>query len=169
MDRFKKCPVCASDDIRIEAGTHHFLESGLDNVFLANVEKLVCNKCGEEIVFIPSSTQLMQCIAEYIITSPSPLTGAEIRFLRKNLHLKVAELAKLLGVDRVTVSRWENGHLRPTSPADRLIRVVYGMRAKVSESTLSKLNKYLEGDKHPGGPFQYFIPFPLHQSACALR
>lgn len=169
MEGSQKCPVCASEDTKIGVGTHHFLESGLDNVSLLNVEKLVCNQCAEEIVFIPNSTQLMQCIAEEIIASPVHLKGTEIRFLRKNLHLKITEFAGLLGVDRVTVSRWENGHEIPKSPMDRLIRLVYGMRAKVSAKTRKRLNKYLEEGEDPNQPSDYVIPFPLQQSACTVR
>lgn len=167
MEAFIKCPTCASSDIKIETGTHHFMESGLKNVSLLNVEKLICNKCGEEIVSIPNPNQLMQCIAEEIITSPAPLTGPEIRFVRKNLHLKIVEFARLLGVAPGTVSRWENEHEWPTTPADRLIRFIYSRKAKVSESTLQKLDKFLEEEEHPSPPSNYVIPFPLEQAACA--
>lgn len=167
MEAFKKCPTCASTDIKIETGTHHFLESGLNNVSLLNVEKLICSKCGEEIVSIPNPTQLMQCIAEEIITSSAPLTGPEIKFVRKNLHLKIVDFARLLGVALGTVSRWENRHEIPTTPADRLIRLIYSRKAKVSEPTLRKLDKYLEEEEHPVPPSTYIIPFPLEQRACA--
>lgn len=166
MNAFKKCPACASSEIKVETGEHHFLESGLDNVWLLNVEKLICSKCKEEIVSIPHSTRLMQRIAEEIITSPSALRGAEIRFVRKNLHLKVVEFARLLGVDRVTVSRWENGHESPTKPADRLIRFIYSRRARVSEATLHRLDEYLEKEEHPAHSPNYVIPLPLEQASC---
>jgi len=166
MDAVKKCPVCASEGIKVETGEHHFLESGLDNVILLNVEKLVCSQCGEEVVSIPNPNQLMQCIAEMIVTSPAPLTGAEIRFLRKNLLLKTADFAKLLGVARGSVSRWENGRESPPMPTDRLIRFIYSRREKLSESILSKIDKYLEEEHHPPRPDQYVIPFPLQETMC---
>src|SRR3989304_1339509 len=37
----------------------------------------------------------------------------DIRRLRNNLGLTQAPLAEILGVTVVTVSRWENGHVRP--------------------------------------------------------
>ena len=37
----------------------------------------------------------------------------DIRRLRNNLGLTQAHLAEILGVTVVTVSRWENGHVRP--------------------------------------------------------
>ncbi|MBI4334585.1 MAG: cyclic nucleotide-binding domain-containing protein [Chloroflexi bacterium] len=52
-----------------------------------------------------------------------------IRRLRQDLALTQGELAARLGVSRVTISRWENGQVRPSSLAanalDRLARV-YG-------------------------------------------
>ncbi|MBP8645778.1 MAG: helix-turn-helix domain-containing protein [Syntrophobacteraceae bacterium] len=92
----------------------------MDNVDLTNVEMGICGDCGEKVVSIPRSSELMKRIGESILLKPTNLNGAEIRFLRKNLRLKIHEFAQLLGVDRVTVSRWENEHEKPSRSADRL-------------------------------------------------
>lgn len=65
----------------------------------------ICGDSGEKIVSIPRSTKLMKLIGESILLKPTSVRGAEIRFLRKNLHLKINEFGQLFGLDRVTVSR----------------------------------------------------------------
>lgn len=50
-----------------------------------------------------------------------PWPAAEITALRARLDLTQGELAQTLGVSPCTVSRWENGHMRPGPMARRLL------------------------------------------------
>ena len=59
-----------------------------------------------------------------VVEKPHPLSGQEVRFLRKYLGMNGATFASHLGVDRAVVSRWENGHDRIGPQSDRLIRTV---------------------------------------------
>lgn len=43
------------------------------------------------------------------------MTDDDIRALRRDLGLTQAKLAELLGVTPAVVSRWENGHAKPTN------------------------------------------------------
>jgi transcriptional regulator with XRE-family HTH domain len=70
----------------------------------------------------------------------------EIKFLRKNLSFKIAEFAKMLGVDRVSVSRWENGHEEPAKSTERLIRTTYAIIKHAPEPILDKLAKLFGED-----------------------
>ena len=160
MSSYEKCPACGSTEVTFKRGHHHFLESGLDNVHLSHVDIWVCNACGEEIVSIPRSMELMKSIAESILLKPKSLSGAEIRFLRKNLTLKINEFAQLLGVDRVTVSRWENEHEKPSKSADRLIRLTYAVEAKVTDAVLELLRKNLRKEE-VNSQADYFVLLPL--------
>jgi DNA-binding XRE family transcriptional regulator len=54
------------------------------------------------------------------------MTRQELRALRKAAGLTQGELAKRLGVALNTVSRWETGGARITSPMARLLRLVLG-------------------------------------------
>lgn len=58
----------------------------------------------------------------------SPLSGKEIRFLRKHMAMKAIEFAKRVGVDNATVSRWENDKENPADAADRAIRLSCAVR-----------------------------------------
>jgi DNA-binding transcriptional regulator YiaG len=52
-------------------------------------------------------------------------TADGIRWFRKKLGLNQAEFAKVLGVARSTVSRWEWGHSAPSYLAERHLGVLY--------------------------------------------
>jgi len=160
LDHLEKCPTCGSERLVLQKGHHHFLESGLDNVHLTNVEIGICSDCGEMIVSIPHSTELMKLISESILLKPTNLNGAEMRFLRKNLHLKINEFAQLLGVDRVTVSRWENEHEKPSRSADRLIRLTYAVESKPADSVMDTLRSNLRREEIDS-PVDYFVSLPL--------
>jgi DNA-binding transcriptional regulator YiaG len=104
--------------------------------------------------------ELMRSIGEGILLKPSSLTGTEIKFLRKNLMLKINEFAQLLGVDRVTVSRWENEHERPSKLADRLVRLTYAVEAKLEDSVMETLRRNLRKEEMDS-PVDYFVLLPL--------
>lgn len=155
-----KCPTCGSEHFLFEKSHHHFLESGLENVHLTNVEIGTCADCGEKVVSIPHSTELMRLIGESVLLKPTSLIGAEIRFLRKNLHLKINEFAQLLGVDRVTVSRWENEHEKPSRSADRLVRLTYALEAKIGAGVVEELRKNLRKEEIDS-KVDFFVLLPL--------
>lgn len=55
------------------------------------------------------------------------MNGTEIKELRKSLKLTQQEFADKIGVDRVTVARWEINNKRPSSLAKRqLARLAKG-------------------------------------------
>jgi putative zinc finger/helix-turn-helix YgiT family protein len=139
MESQVKCPTCHGTNVTVRRGDHHFPESGLSNVYLIDAEIIECNDCGEKLVPIQRPVELMDCLARDILLKDSLLTGGEIRFIRKNLGLKIAQFAELLDVDRVTVSRWENQHERPSKHADRLIRLAYDKVKKVEASIRDKI------------------------------
>ncbi len=47
------------------------------------------------------------------------MNGDGIKELRKRLNLTQQELANKIGVDRVTVARWETGQKKPSNLAKR--------------------------------------------------
>ena len=117
-----KCSVC-SEEAKISRGSYKFIESGLDNVTLENIELIHCPHCGNEDPIIPAFNGLMKVLAKALIRKPAPLSGQEIRFLRKYTHKTGEEFGRLLAVDKTTVSKWENGQ-DVGATSDRLIRLV---------------------------------------------
>jgi putative zinc finger/helix-turn-helix YgiT family protein len=120
-----KCGACGqSTEIRTQQD-YHYTESGLDNIYLINIELRVCESCGAVTPRIPKINQLHETIAKALALKPYPLNGAEVRFLRKHLGLKAKEFAANLRVDVSTYSRWENGDQQIGEQSDALIRLLY--------------------------------------------
>jgi DNA-binding transcriptional regulator YiaG len=103
---------------------YHYRECGLDDVFLANGFQFH-EVDGEKGVVIQNVDGLHQAIADNIVRNKSLLAGKEIRFLRKQLRLTQADLAKWIGCDAQTVARWEKDQSKAPGSADRLVRLLY--------------------------------------------
>lgn len=124
-----KCYSCGEDIRVIKDKPYNYNECGLD-VVLHGVTQYVCPVCGEEYASIPNMQKLHRLIGAHICQKRQALLkAAEIKFLRKDLHLKAKELAALLGVTTSTISRWENGKKEIGEAHDRLLRSIYMMYA----------------------------------------
>lgn len=53
-----------------------------------------------------------------------PIQGKDITELRRRLSLTAKDLAALLGVSHSTVSKWENGVISPTGPAQIVLQIL---------------------------------------------
>lgn len=96
------CPGCGNEKTSSkEVKRHHYVESGLDDVFLlGGVHIIKCTACGGEFRYVPDEQQLLQVIAIVLLAGPAPLSGAAQTYLRKTCDLTQAQLAKLLGISR---------------------------------------------------------------------
>ena len=133
---------------------YRFVGSGLPNVYLIGIKYKVCKVCEAQAADIPAIKQLMQVIARAVVESETPLTGPEIRFLRKRLGKKASEFGRLIGVTETQVSRWENEHNPPERSADKLIRVFYSMLSgdrKLREKMNRDIEEWLSTASEDGG------------------
>lgn len=101
----------------------HYTSSGLRNIWLANGYHARKTAYGSALS-IDNVEGLHRAIAMRLVNSKPRLTGAEFRFLRKDLDLSQAKLASLFGNDAQTVALWEKTGRVPKW-ADRMIRLVY--------------------------------------------
>ncbi|WP_041682663.1 helix-turn-helix domain-containing protein [Pusillimonas sp. T7-7] len=101
---------------------YHYTESGLRNVWLANGYK-IRNVGGEEAVAIHDVDELHRTIGRNLARK-SRLTGAELRFLRKEMGLSQNRLAEMFGSSEQTVSLWERRGRMPVGYG-RLMRAFY--------------------------------------------
>ena len=108
---------------------YHFVDSGLDNVFLIGIKYRKC-ACGEIVAEIPSIKQLLTLIARDVVEQKFSLSGTEIRFLRKCLRMKQLDFAKQLGVEAGTLCRIENGHDPVSERTDKFVRLYYAVASK---------------------------------------
>lgn len=99
-----------------------YTESGLTHVWLANGFTLRKSKYGPG-VSIHNVGGLHRALARALSQKPL-LTGAEVRFLRKEMGMSQHGLGELLGVTGQTVALWERKGRLPKS-VDRLLRLIY--------------------------------------------
>jgi putative zinc finger/helix-turn-helix YgiT family protein len=135
-----KCYQCGRETKKV-VKDYPYIESGLDNVVLKDLPVYVCD-CGEEMPVIGGADTLHAEIADAIAAKSSPLTGKEARFLRKQIGMKAKELAEVMGVTKVTVSRWENDAANLGTASDRLLRLIY---VKKREEDTGRIRKGIIG------------------------
>jgi len=121
-----KCERCGGATT-LKRGVYQYVESGLDNVYLKNVEMRVCESCKAVTPRIGRINELHAVIGRAIALKSGHLSGAEARYLRKHLGLKGREWASLLHVDVATLSRWEGQQQDIGSQSDLLMRALYFM------------------------------------------
>lgn len=118
-----KCTDCGNK-LSVATLPYRYLESGLSNVVLQNVDSADCPNCGASAVTIPQPAKVQRAIALALINSPARLTGQQFRFLRKHLGLSGAGLARYLHTDKTKISKWETGLDRIGPATDRLLRLL---------------------------------------------
>lgn len=66
-----------------------------------------------EVLFTPNAARFIDRVQALATRTPGAPTPGYIRTLREALGLTQAELGEKIGVDKMTVARWEWGKLRP--------------------------------------------------------
>ena len=134
-----KCPEC-NELFEKELIRYRYKESGLDNVYLENTPVYKC-KCGISFPSIFRLPRLNELIAEALLGKPGLLDGKEIRFIRKNMGLSSKDFAKKLGIEKTTLSKWENDTQQHRESYDRFIRSLYLIYKGVKKDTLKKFDR----------------------------
>lgn len=117
---------------------YHYLECGLDDVYLLNGFKRHESARGPSIA-IRDVDKLHRAIGEYLCLKKKELNGKEIRFLRRELLMSQSSLARLLDVGEQTVHRWETGKTTMPRAADALLRLMY--RNDTARGVKDQLNR----------------------------
>ena len=118
-----KCIDC-DKEMKLVIENHRYTECGLDNIVLVNTKKYLCSSCGEEYLNILNPLELHRAIATTIAADFHRLSNKEFKFLRKHLGFSGAFFAKLIGVTRESISRWENGKAAIPRHMELLIRML---------------------------------------------
>lgn len=101
---------------------YHYTESGLRNIWLASGYDVVETSYGTGVA-IHDVAGLHRAIGEEL-AKKSRITGAELRFLRKEMDMSQRALGQLIGVTDQAVAKWEKTGRIPKT-ADRMIRLIY--------------------------------------------
>jgi DNA-binding transcriptional regulator YiaG len=105
--------------------TVEYPECGLDHVVLRNVPVWECDN-GHQDVQVPALDQLHRLLAEMVVSQPMPLTGKDIRFLRKYSGFSARAFSERVGLSHITLSRMEDAHRRIPKKLDALVRLFFG-------------------------------------------
>lgn len=100
---------------------YQYLESGLDNVFIEGLSPCT-DDSGETCCAIPNINQLHRAIAEAIVGLPQKMSGAELRFLRTEMGMTQAELARIVHRQPLEISRWERAETEIDDNAEVVLR-----------------------------------------------
>jgi len=101
---------------------YHYTESGLKNVYLLNGFEVVETPYGKATSI--HDVKGLHLVIGRNLCSKKYLTGAEFRFLRKEMEMSQNGLGKTLGVTDQAIAKWEKTGRVPKT-ADRFIRLMY--------------------------------------------
>jgi DNA-binding transcriptional regulator YiaG len=120
---------------------YHYVQCGLDNVWLGNGFEIVETPYGRS-VKIEQVERLDAAIAEWLTRQPAPLTGKELRFLRLQLDLSQKRLGELLGKEAQTVALWEKSETL-NKDVDFMVRHIYRQTAINARQVYVEMVDYL--------------------------
>lgn len=126
----------------------HYTQCGLDNVFLLNGFAIEHGTRGQ-VVRVNDQQGLHAVIGEALIRQRSGLSGKEVRFLRHEMGLSQAVLARLLGEDEQSVARREKRAqgTKRVGAQERMIRYLYEQFIGGDEELSSFLKTLAEQDE----------------------
>ena len=101
-----------------------YTDISLENIQLLNAEVLDCSACREESLLLKAPLKIHKAIGLAVVLQPARLSGADIRFLRRNLGYSLKDWAKRLGIPEGTYTKYETSR-NLTNQTDMFIRTHY--------------------------------------------
>ena len=129
---------------------YHYLESGLRGVWLVNGYRWHDTDYGPGLS-IAYPEGLHRAIGRWVAGKPKRLSGAEFRFLRKELELSQRSLGGYLGADEQAVARWERGVTKVPRWADRFARALWREHAEGNARIRELVERLNAADKRRAG------------------
>src|SRR5262249_9756196 len=140
----KRCVQCASTTFDHTVEEEVPILEAAGTRFVADLEAQKCRKCGEVYIADAEFERAHHWVAERLVDL-GVSTGDAFRFLRKTLGMRAIDLAELLTVDAVTISRWETG----ASTLNPLALATLGMLVLDELTRPCDPRKVLEAQAHP--------------------
>jgi DNA-binding transcriptional regulator YiaG len=121
---------------------YHYTECGLDNVLIQGMVPCKDDE-GDDVFAIPNILSLHKVIAESIIGRSAGMSGQELRFIRTEMGLTQAQLAKVVHHDTQSVGRWERSEFPIDQTAEALIRLlaIEKLGLKADGKTVTELSE----------------------------
>src|SRR5260221_200907 len=92
---------CAKHSVEVAATAakpYYFTWSELRNVYIFGIKYGECSICRKVAASYPAAIQMLDVLADTVLTKPTALNGEEIRFLRKHARINAKDFAALVGV-----------------------------------------------------------------------
>ena len=106
------------------SSTYQYAECGLNNIYILNGYQFIETPRGKA-VSVRNVDGLHKAIGLFLVTAKKDLTPDEVRFLRLEMLMSQAALARLLGMSEQAIRRWENGKVTIPKPSESLLRLLY--------------------------------------------
>lgn len=132
--------------------TYHYTESGLQNVYLNNGYKKRKTEGGEAVAIVDAEG-LHEAIGRHI-ASKGYMTGAEFRFLRKELDLSQTRFGAWIGMSEESVSLWERRGRVPKS-ACRFMQAIYMEKVDGNVRITEMVERLANLDREQDGPLVF--------------
>ena len=115
------------------AEPYHLAAVGLPSVVLLNGVTLADDPEHGRLITIADLPGLHRAIGLHIVAKPEPITGDELRFIRKQMRMTQEALALRLRVDAQTVANYEKGKTH-MGAADATVRLLYALHVLPPEA-----------------------------------
>lgn len=125
--------------------------AGLKNIYLVNGYQIRNTRYGKA-VSVEDVEGLHQAIGLYLVENKSKLTGAELRFLRKEMDMSQKQLGQLIGINSQTIALWEKTG-KVQAYGDRFVRALYKGYLEEDVRILDLVKRINEIDRQITGKF----------------
>ena len=143
MSKPRNCDKCGGE-MAVGHEDYTYDESGLSHVVLVGIEVRRCATCATCEPVICNIEGAHRALARAVVQKPARLSGEEVRFLRTYLGFPGTDFARVMGVAKACVSRWEHDKESMGAGADRALRLLVMTQKPVSDYSLEALNALLE-------------------------
>ena len=129
----------------------HYTMCGLDDVYLLDGYSYEETSRGRRLR-IEAQDELHKSIGRWLVQLNRGLTGKELRFLREEVNLSQANLARLLGESDQSVARREKREdpFKNPTTQERILRYLYDqIKLETKESLCEFLNAMADADNRP--------------------
>jgi DNA-binding transcriptional regulator YiaG len=120
----------------LQTPVYRYTECGLDNVLIEGMPPCKDDD-GDDVITISNVNGLHLAIASGIVEHDSGMTGSELRFLRTEMGMTQAELAKVVHHDAQSVGRWERAEVPIDATAETVIRMLATERLELDVERLT--------------------------------
>ena len=127
----------------MERKTETFVYEGLG--FPIKLIDAPMKKVFDEWVLDINMNALQLFVFRSLVHKSSPLTGKEMRFMRKYLELSTTEVAQKLGISHAAIVKWETDKTRISPMQESYLRMF--LLECLQETEISSLYKEIRPDK----------------------